>query len=259
MPEQKGKPKTLDDLLTGEDITAKLKAYDEHMKAENQQHLLNQIIAPAIDSFYETLRAQLDEAFRASGGDEAKVREKLPQVRKALVEALKKYFEKAMPSALGTIKGVEDAEEQFKTLARIYDTHVLGARPGARLPQGLETLQEYMRKLEQEDEYKEATVGRVKEELWLQKGGQAAQARGHVNLQKQIEYIIPIQPHRLGMHVRPEIEKTHEVEHEGTYATLSHEEILEAREAVKTGRWLNREKPGPKDYGLKAKEQQQRH
>lgn len=256
MPENQ-KPKTLDDLFTDKDIVARIKAHDEHMRAENQQHLLNQIIAPAIDEFYETLKAQLDHAFANAGGDTAKVREKLPEVRKALVEGLKKYFERALPSALDTIKDVKDVDEQFKTLARIYDRHVLGAQPGARLPQGLETIENYMTALEQEDKYKEATVGQIKEELWLQKGAHAVHSRAQVNRGKTIEYLMPIPTHRLGKQIRPEIEKTHEIEHEGTYATLSHEELLEAREGVKTNSWSNREKPGPKYYGLKVKEQQQ--
>ncbi len=237
---------TIDDLFPDEEIAKRLKAYDTHMTDENQHKLFNEIFSPALDEFYSMLKTQLDKTFKS---DTAKVKDKLPDVRKALVEGLKKYFERAMPSALATIKGVDDAEKQFNILAHIYDTHILGAVPGARLPQGIKSIRQYMEELKEDED---ATVGQVKEELYLQKTGHAIQGRQQVNQQKQFEYIVPIPAHKLAKHLRPEIEKTHTIEDNVKYAILSHGELLQIREGLK-GSW-SQQAPGPKHYGLKAKE-----
>lgn len=246
----KKKPMTIDDLFPDEDIAKRLKAYDTHMATENQHKLFNEIFTPAIDEFYNMLKTQLDKTFK---NDTTKVKDKLPDVRKALVEGLKKYFERAMPSALSAIKGVDDAEKQFDILAHIYDTHVLGAVPGARLPQGVKTIRQYVEDLKDD---KDATVGQVKEELYLQKTAHAIQGRQQVNQLKQLEYVVPIPAHRLARHLQPEVDKTHTIEDDVRYATLGHGELLQIREGLKTGSWPQ-QTPGPKHYGLKAKEQQQ--
>lgn len=250
MPDKKEKPMTIDDLVSDEDIARNLKAYDTHMAAETQHRLFNEIFAPAMDEFYTALKAQLDAAFKDSGKDTVKVKDKMPEVRKAIVEALKKYFERAMPSALANIKGVKDVNKQFEILAHTYDTHILGAQHGTQLPQGLRTIQEYVSSLEHDEE---ATVSQIKEELYQQKSAHAVIARGYINQQKQLQYIVPIPAPRLSQHLRPKVEETHTIEDGVKYGMLSHGEMLSLREALNTGSWPQ-QTPGPMHYGLKAKE-----
>lgn len=248
MPDKKGKPKTLDDLMSDEEIAEKVKAYDAHMEPASQQHLLNRIIKPAIDEFYTTLKAQLDKTFKS---DTAEVRNNLPELRKALIEALTKYFEKALPSALENVKGAKNDEEKLETLARVYDTAILGIPEGSQAPRGVIPMHHYITALTKSPEYEKATVGQILEELTLQQAAHTVQAREATNTAARIKHILPIHSHRLGKYFRPEIEKVHPVESEATYGALPHGHLLEARESVKTGKWPQ-ERPGPVHYGLKA-------
>jgi hypothetical protein len=252
MAEEK-KPQTIDDLITDKDIEERIKKYDTHMGDENQNHLLNRIIAPAVDEFYNTLKSNLESVFK--NADTTNAREKLPQIRKAMIEAMKKYFEKAMPSILKNFGNIKDEEEQFKALAKAYDEIVLGAVPGTKVPKGTITMQGYMKNLKESEDkkYKDATVGTVLSDFWLQKGGHAMLARNQVNNTKASEYLIPIPQHRLAQYLRPEIEKSHEIDNEVTYLLNSHQDILHMREGVKENLWPDENKPGPKDYGLKVR------
>ncbi|MEK6837181.1 MAG: hypothetical protein AABX69_00895, partial [Nanoarchaeota archaeon] len=243
------------------DIAKNLTAYDKHLSPENQQKLFNELFAPAIDDFYNALKAQLDTAFSGAGGDTAKVKEKMPAVRKAIVESLKKFFSKAMPSALEAIEGITDAEQQYRVLAHFYDTQVLGAEDQQDVQrlvqQGIIPLQQYVTLLERED----STVGQIKEGLYMQKAQHAAQARLGLNAKAQHHYIARIPAHRLARHLKPEIEKKYTIDDIAGYVTMGHDRLMELREALKTDRWpqqRGQQTTGPSHYGLKAKEQQQR-
>ncbi|MBI3036565.1 hypothetical protein HYY73_02315 [Candidatus Woesearchaeota archaeon] len=261
MPREE-KSKTIDDILNSihaqptHDIAKNLEAYDAHHKPENQQKLFNELFAPAIDEFYNALKVQLDAAFKGAGGDTAKVKEKMPEVRKALVESLKKFFAKAMPSALEAIEGITDAEQQYRVLAHFYDTQVLGAetqQDAQRLAQaGTITLQQYVAAIEQGD----LSVGQIKEGLYMQKAQHARQARTGLNEKAELHYIAGIPAHRLARHLKPEIEKTHTIDDIAGYVTMGHEGLMEIRNALKTGQWPQ-QRAGPAHYGLKAKEAQQ--
>ena len=89
---------------------------DEAM--QNEFYL--QVFQPAHNNMYNALRESLTGEFN---GDLAKKMEgkDLEAVKKAVVEALKKFFEKAHKDVLDGLDGDADVDDQYKYLASTYD------------------------------------------------------------------------------------------------------------------------------------------
>lgn len=254
--------KTIDDILNSihsdptHDIAKNLSAYDKHMASENQQMLFNDLFAPAIDDFYTAMKEQLDHAFAGAGKDTAKVKGKMPEVRKALVESLKKFFAKAMPSALDALEGIADSEKQYEVLAHFYDTQVLGINTQGDLQdairRGLSPLGHYLNVIEKDDKL---TIGQLKEHLYLQKAQHVLQARGELNEKAKNHYIVRIPAHQLAKHLKSEVEKKYTIDDAVGYVTMDHDRLMQLRNGIKTGVWSGDQRVGPENYGLKEKQE----
>ena len=123
--EKDKKPESLDDCFKkihedhSKDIEKACELYDEHHKDENQEHIYNEIFAPAVDEFYSKFKEGLDDAFDK---DNDKVYNEKGKLKEAAVKGLKAYFEKVQPGILDkALDGVDDIEDQYDLLIGLYE------------------------------------------------------------------------------------------------------------------------------------------
>lgn len=244
--------RTLDDLVSDADIGKAIEAYEKQKEEINPDVMFEEVFQPAFNSFYDALKTKMDDLFKDK---KAKIQENLPKVRQALVAALEAYFKRAMPSVLKGAEGIKDLEDRFRHLAHHYDRFVLGIPEGREAnyaQQGIMPISLYMESLKDKS-YKNANIGRVKRELHAHGAAHIQRAQASLEEKAQLP-LLKIPSHRLGQYLVGHLKKYgHEVDDKLEYGTLSQGELLTLREGVKTGEWP-RDKPGPKHYGLKAKE-----
>lgn len=218
--------------------------YDEFTKQETQENLFNNIFNPAHDAMYQAITKQLDETFK--GDDETKVHNKKTELKKAATAGMKKYFEKAQPSILKAIHGMDD-DEQYEVLAHHYDQSVgAGQRGGGASIKDL---------VEEHAKNKRSTVGTIKHMLYQQKSKQSAYAvnklKGHVIQHHFSKY----HPAEISAHLLPKLEKEGiTVEDKIKAATLELGELIGLYEGHKKGEIEG----GYERYGFKRKKDEKK-
>jgi len=226
------KPKSIDDILNGlkgkhtKDLDAAFKAHDEFTKDETQNHFYNNIINPAQDELYKTIKSELDKSF---DNDEAKLHKKKDEIKKAVTAGLKKYFSKSQPSLTKIIKDLGiDESDQYDFLTSMYDEQV-----GAGKIKGINSI----RGLEGFAKDKKATVGHMKKLVYDQKskhaeGTQQVLVNKHVN-----HHFQKFHPTEIAAYLKPQIEKAgFEIEDKVAYATAELGEHLQLRGSLLQGK-----------------------
>ena len=197
--------KSIDDLLgivhghqRKTEIKAALRQWDAYREDENQNHIFNNIITPAIEEFYNSLKKKLDEIFK--GDDTAKVKNKRKEIQQSIIEGLLGYFKKSMPSVLKGVEKLEDVEEKYETLTNLYDTTVLGLQPGEQAPEGVQRLSGFA---EAVTKGKKTTVGHLKRSFTEQKALHARQILSNLEEKAAEHYVGHIEQPHLALYLLP--------------------------------------------------------
>ena len=251
MPAEK-EPMTIDDIVRGirsqptHDIGKNIEAYEKHTSPQNQAEISNMLFEAAVQKFYGTLSEQLDKVF--GGKQDTQIKEKLPEVKKSLLEAFKAYLSRAMPSLLRGIQGVDNPDEQLAILAHKYDIHVLGIDP-LNPPEGVQSMTRYVGLLERRGE---RTVAEIKKELGEQSAVHSKQAVDNANKLAQMHYISSVPPNEFAAYAQPKIEGTHKIANRLAFETAPSERLYEMLRGVVNGTW-HTERPGPQYHDLQIK------
>ncbi len=230
MPEEKKKkPKNLDEVLaelresSSNNLDQSFKAHDKFSTEENQNHIYNNILAPAHDDLYGAIKGELDKV--TQGDDDAKLHGKREEVKRAVTKGLKKYFEKAQPAVAKTVDDLKmDEGEQYEFLTQMYDEHV-----GAGKIKGVESI----RGLEELVKNKKATFGHLKRHLSEQKGEHIKGAMGVLTSKHLTHHFGKYHPVQIAGYLRPHFESAGlELQDKVGYATADLGELIQLRRAI---------------------------
>ncbi len=222
------KPTSIDDVLAdlqkghSKDLDAAFKASDAFMKEEHQNHLYNNIFSPAQDELYGAIKSELDKAFE---GDEAKVHGKKEQIKKAIAQGLRKYFDKTQPSLTKILNDMKmDEGEQYDFLTQMYDEHV-GVGKIKDL-QSITALVDYAKD-------KRKTVGHVKRHLYEQKTKHIGGALALLQNQHLSHHFNKFHKTAIAAYLKPKLEKAgYEIEDKLGYATADFGDLLALRKGL---------------------------
>ncbi len=226
---EKKKPKSLDDVLAefqeqhSKNLDESFKVHDAFMKEENQNHLYNHIFSPGQDSLYNSIKSELDKAFK--GDDEAKIHGKKEDIKKAVTKGLKKYFETVQPSLTKVMDDLKmDEGEQYDYLTSMYDDHVgAGKIKGVNSIKGIEELLKN----------KKMTVGHIKRHLYDQKTKHIEGALQLLQSKHVTHHFARYHPAQIAGYLRPQLEKAgFEVEDKVGYASADLGELLGLRRGI---------------------------
>lgn len=174
-----------------------LKSWDKYTDSKNQNSLLNNIFHPGHDDLYNSLVKALDEEFKGEKGDETKLSKKHhDKAKKAVVKALKSYFEKVQPSVLEAVKEMED-DDAYNHLVKMYDWNI-----GDGKVKGSKTLSQLMDELLASDKY----VGDLKVGFYEIKANNSIAAREFLK-SRYIRHHLEPHHHRLHKYIRDELDK----------------------------------------------------
>ena len=216
-------------------------AVDAFLGDENQNNLYNNILTPAFDELYKTLESGLKSEL---GKDATKLYGKKDKIKKVMIEALKKFFEKAMPSVLKGIEGETDSEAVYKILSHHYG-EVTGAEGiidklvedySADKKKTVGHLKRHFKS--SEDDYKALILNKLA-------GTYSTVHLGHFNKPDVAHY------------VRELAEKKNFEIDRGDLYTLGIGDLHQAHVGINKGKWGidkdTKQPKNPKDYGLKPK------
>jgi len=222
------------------------KKYDEYNDDKLQHNLVNDIVHPAMDDFYNAFVKELDAQF--TDKDAGKTHKKKKELKAAAVEGLKKHFEKVQPSILKALEGIDDVEEQYEVLVFHYDQgHGLNANnTDGKAPSFNELIDTYAAS-------KDGKVGDLKRHFYRLKSTHAEGYLKEIGNQSISHYFSGFRPLAVGAHVRKKLEKKGiEVDDKVAWAKKSLSNFIQLHEEYikKDG------KEGLKKHGLKYKAQE---
>jgi len=208
MAEKEKKIMSIDDFTNSlesthiKDIGTAFKEYDKYNHEDNQMHLMNNVIHPAMDNFYTAFKAELNKL--SKNDDKYKVGNKHKELKKAAVAGLKKFFEKADPSVLKIegLKDIKDDEKLYDVLVAQYD-RIIGRNPGQQNGEGLVDIIEHLSK------NKKATIGHVLQHMYDARDKHSKRALSLLNQQFENHVFSKYNnsPHKVGAYVRKEMKK----------------------------------------------------
>ena len=213
------------------DIEENLENWDEYNEDTNKNHIFNNIVAPAVDKFYNAFTAKLDELFK---GDETKVHNKKKEIQDALGDAIEAYFKEAHPGALKGLDDIKDPDEKYATLTHLYDTIALGLSGNQRASQGVQRLTGFA---EAAAKGKKTTVGHLKRNFSNQKNLHIGQIMRSLDSKAADHYVNHIDPKQLAHHLRPTIEKEYDIHDFAAFYQHDNSALLALREGINKGEW----------------------
>lgn len=217
------------------------KHYDEFTDEDNIDHYLNNMFHPAQDDLYKGVTDQLAKDFE---NDKASTHNKKKELRKAVVEGLKKYFDKVKPSVTDVIEGDWSEDDVYDFLTQMYDDHI-----GAGKIRGVESI----RTVEDFAKDKKGKIGRVKKHLYIQKTKHADAALKTLASKATTHFFGTYHPTEIAAHLKPHIEKAGlEIEDRVRYALHETPELIGLRQGIRKGHWP--EGKTHEHYGLKYKD-----
>ncbi len=224
------------------EVKKAFEAVDEFMDNKTQDNLYNNVLTPAFDELYKALESGLKDEL---GKDSTKLYGKKDKLKKVMIDALKKFFEKAMPSVLKGIEGETDPEEVYKIL-----THHYGEVVGEDINGILETYSA-------DDD---ATIGNLKRGIKSteneRKGGVLGKLRDRYTLVHLSHFNKPDVAHYVRELAEGKKDQFKGIKH-GTLYTLDLQDLYQAHVGIHKGKWGidkdTKQPKSPKDYGLKPK------
>ena len=217
------------------------KAIESFEEDDHINHLYNNVFGDAFQEFYTTLKTELHNAL---GGDSAKTKGKEKEIKTAIVEALKKFFEKAMPSVLKAVEGTDDVEEAYTILTHQYGELVgHDANPLDNIAQLYSS-------------NKKKTVGHLRKELRSGEDTYKNQIIAQLINKGAAHHLGQFNQGEVAHYVRGRAEKKgFEFDDKPTFYTLDVLGLYSAHKGIKKGSWGIDPKTGKakeaKNYGLK--------
>ena len=222
----KKKNTSLDDFFDGlkskhsKNLDESFKAYDDFNKTIDEWYV--DVFAPAQDQLYATIEANIKKSI----GSGKKVHNKEKELKKAVLEGLKEYFEKVHPSIT---KAMEDSnlteDEQYKYLTGIYDEHIAAGAGGKKTTS--------IKGIAGMAADKTTKVEGLLKMLYIQKV-QHAEAATNTLKQKFIgHHFSKYHPVEIGSYLKPKLEKAGaEIEDKAGYIQAELGDLFELRDAV---------------------------
>lgn len=222
------KPKSIDDLLDdmrgkqAQDLDAAFKAHDTFSSEDNQNHLYNNVFAPAQDGLYSAIKDELDKAF---GDDTKKLHKDKAAVKKAVAKGLRKYFETVQPSLVKILDGMKmEEEDQYEFLVGLYDDHLgVGTIRGAEKHSLRGAVDGHLKG--------KKSVGDIKHHLYKQRPEQIDAAMGYLLNRHFQHHFGSYHPTQVAAHLKPQLEKAgFKIDDPLAYATEDLGDLLKLRE-----------------------------
>jgi len=224
------KPSHIDEVLadlrktSAGEIDDAFKAYDEYDKPETANHINLEILKPGQDTMYAKVS---DEIQGSVGKNEEKLKGKKAEVKSALREGLREYFDKVMPSVNKTMDNLGLSEDdQYKFLTKMYDDHIgVGQLKDAKSIKNLEALADS----------DDTTVGHLRMQM-AQRIGDTQLAKQMIDSKHFQHYFSNHDAHVVAAHLQPQFEEAgYEIKNKLAYATADHGTLLDMRKSKLKG------------------------
>ena len=227
--EVKKKATNLDEVLdelaqeNSASLDQSFKAHDKFMREEHQNHLFNNVLAPAQDKLYQSISSELDKLF--SGNDETKLKGKEKEIKKAVLHGLKTYFNTVQPSVTKIVDELGMTEEdQYHFLTGMYDDHIAAGKI-KDVPS--------IRSLEEIAKNNKATVGHLKRHIYDSKAKSISGAMQLLISKNITHHFSKYHPTAIAAYLKPQIEKAgFEIEDKVGYASAELQELLGLRKSI---------------------------